>query len=134
MEDEKFSFNGTFQKGKEYIDTQLRLAKLKAMANGSKIFGSVVVDITKLIIALLVLFFFSMALGFFLGEVLHSNALGFFLTGCLFLFSLLVIRLLEPRLENLFRDSIIQKLTSKWEDDDQQDSDTVKADGHEEKK
>ncbi len=134
MEDEKFSFNGTFQKGKEYVDTQIKLAKLKAMAKGSRVFGSVVLDITRLIICLLVLFFFSMALGFFLGELLHSNALGFFLTGCIFLFTLLIIRLLEPRLENLFRDAIIQKLTHKWEDDEPNNPDTVKAEEHEEYK
>lgn len=64
MEEEKFSFNNSFLKGKEYVDTQIRLAQLKAIDKGSRVFGSVVVDITKLIFALLVLFFFFLGFRF----------------------------------------------------------------------
>ena len=127
MEEEKFSFNGTFQKGKEYIDTQIHLAKLKLMAKGSRLVGSMVLDITKLILFLLVLFFFSLALGFFLGEQLGSYALGFFLTGCIFLFVILIVRLLEPKIEDRFRDALIRKLTSKWEDDEKNETETFKS-------
>lgn len=131
MEEEKFSFSGTFQKGKEYIDTQLQLAKLKVMAKGSRLIGSMVLDITKLILFLLVLFFFSLALGFFLGELLGSYALGFFLTGCIFLLVILIVRVFEPKIEDLFRDALIRKLTSKWEDESKNESETLKEDDHE---
>lgn len=130
MEEEKFSFNNSFLKGKEYVDTQIRLAQLKAIDKGSRVFGSVVVDITKLIFALLVLFFFSLALGFFLGELLNSYALGFFLTGCIFLVVIFILNLLEPKLEARFRDAIIRKLTKKW--DDEEKSETINSSQHEE--
>ncbi|SMG41308.1 phage holin family protein [Sphingobacterium psychroaquaticum] len=130
MEEEKFSFNNSFLKGKEYVDTQIRLAQLKAIDKGSRVFGSVVVDITKLIFALLVLFFFSLALGFFLGELLNSYALGFFLTGCIFLVVIFILNLLEPKLEARFRDAIIRKLTKKW--DDEEKNETINSSQHEE--
>ncbi|QBQ42718.1 phage holin family protein [Sphingobacterium psychroaquaticum] len=130
MEEEKFSFNNSFLKGKEYVDTQIRLAQLKAIDKGSRVFGSVVVDITKLIFALLVLFFFSLALGFFLGELLNSYALGFFLTGCIFLVVIFILNLLEPKLEARFRDAIIRKLTKKW--DDEEKYETINSSQHEE--
>jgi len=125
MEEEKFSFSGTFQKGKEYIDTQVQLAKLKVMAKGSRLIGSIVLDITKLILFLLVLFFFSLALGFYLGELLGSYALGFFLTGCIFLLIMFIVRLLEPKIEDLFRDALIRKLTSRWDDEAKNESETL---------
>ncbi|MEJ5055190.1 hypothetical protein [Sphingobacterium sp. MYb382] len=126
MEEEKFSFSGTFQKGKEYIDTQVQLAKLKVMARGSRLIGSIVLDITKLILFLLVLFFFSLALGFYLSALLNNYALGFFLTGCIFLLIILIVRLLEPKIEDLFRDALIRKLTSRWDDEAKNESETLK--------
>jgi len=79
----------------------------------------------------LVLFFFSLALGFFLGELLGSYALGFFLTGCIFLLVILIVRVFEPKIEDLFRDALIRKLTSKWEDESKNESETLKEDDHE---
>ena len=119
MEEDKFSFNGTFQKGKEYVDTQIDLLKLKALARGSRIAGSIILDATKVLLSLLIVFFLSLALGFFLGELLHSNALGFLLTGVIFFIILLIIKALEPRLEKIFMDLTIRKIASKWDDDDE---------------
>ncbi|HLS94368.1 hypothetical protein BC792_111113 [Sphingobacterium allocomposti] len=121
MEEEKFSLSGTFQKGKEYVDTQIKLLQLKALAKGSRIAGSLVLDVTKVVFTLFIIFFCSLALGFFLGELLGSNALGFLLTGVIFFILLLLIRAFEPKLENIFMNLTIRKLASKWdgeEDDD----------------
>lgn len=130
MEEEKFSFSGTFQKGKEYVDTQLKLFQLKALAKGSRIAGSLVLDVTKIVLTLFIVFFCSLALGFFLGELLNSNALGFFLTGIIFLIVLLLIRAFEPKLEAIFMDVTIRKLASKWdgEEDEEVIEEKVKTD------
>src|SRR5690606_8849054 len=118
MEEEKFSLSGTFQKGKEYVDTQIKLLQLKALAKGSRIAGSLVLDVTKVVFTLFIIFFCSLALGFFLGELLGSNALGFLLTGVIFFVLVLLIRFFEPKLESFFVDLTIRKVTSKWDDDD----------------
>jgi len=117
MEEQKFSFSGSFQKVKEYIDTQLELLKLKTVARLSKVAGALILDATKILLSLLVVFFFSMALGFFLGELTGSYALGFFITGCLFLLILLIIRARRTKLEVKFMDMIIARILSQWSDD-----------------
>lgn len=117
MEEQKFSFSGSFQKVKEYIDTQLELLKLKTIARISRVVGALILDATKILLSLLVVFFFAMALGFFLGEVMHSNALGFLTTGVIFLLILLAVGMMRSKLEVKFMDMIISRILSQWHDD-----------------
>lgn len=129
MSDQKFSFSGSFQKAKEYVDTELELLKLKAMAKGGRIVGALVLDATKVILTLIIVFFFSLALGFFLGELFGSYALGFLATGGIFLIILLVIRAFEPKLEAKFMDLSIRKVLGKWhEEDDELDGENSSFD------
>lgn len=121
MEEEKFSFSGSIQKGKEYVDTQIQLLKLKALAKGSRILGVVAVDIIKLVFTLFIIFFCSLALGFFLGELLGSNALGFLLTGVVFVVALLIVIAIEPKLEEKIRDLSISKLGRKLEEEEREE-------------
>ncbi|MBL1410275.1 phage holin family protein [Sphingobacterium faecale] len=118
MSDQKFSFSGSFQKAKEYVDTQVELLKLKAIARGGRLIGTLVLDATKLLLTLIVIFFFSLALGFFLGELLGSYALGFLVTGGVFLVILLIIRAFEPKLEAKFMDLTIRRVLGKWQEDE----------------
>lgn len=136
MEDEKFSISGSFQKGKEYVDTQLRLLRLKALAKGSRIVGSLVLDIVKIVFTMFIVFFFSLALGFCLGELLESNALGFLLTGAIFLVLVLIIRAFEPKLENIFMNLTIRRIAAKWDGEEDEDKEAteekIKSSVHEE--
>ena len=127
MEEEKFSLSGAFQKGKEYVDTQLKLLQLRGLAKGSRIMGSLVLDVVRIVFTLFIVFFCSLALGFYLGEVLGSNALGFLLTGVIFFVLVLLIRAFEPSLERIFMNLTIRKVTSKWqgEEDDDIDEDVM---------
>jgi len=118
MEEEKFSFADTFLKGKEYVNTQIELLKMRALARSSRILGSVVLDLAKILLVLFVLFFCSLALGFFLGELLDSNALGFLLTGLLFFGVLATVRLFEPKLEARFTDWVVRKVSEKWDEEE----------------
>ncbi len=118
MEDQKFSFSETFNKSKEYLETQVELAKLKAISRMSRIFGSLIVDASKVLLSLLIVFFVSLALGFYLGELLGSYSLGFLTTGAIFFVILLIIRALEPKLEAKFMNLTIKRVLAKWDDDD----------------
>lgn len=119
MNDQKFSFSGSYQKTKEYLDTQVELLKLRAIARGSRIIGALVLDATKLLLTLIIIFFFSLALGFYLGELLGSYSLGFLATGGIFLIILLIIRAFEPKLEAKFMDLSIRKILVKWNQEDE---------------
>lgn len=134
MEDEKFSLSGSFQKGKEYVDTQVKLLKLKLLAKGSRIVGSLVLDIVRIVFTLFIIFFCSLALGFFLGEVLDSNALGFLLTGVVFFILVLLMRAFEPALERIFMNLTIRKIAAKWtgEEDEEVEEEKIKSSVHEE--
>lgn len=121
MEDQKFSLSGTFQKGKEYIDTQVELMKLKAISKVTRLLGSLIVDVATVLFVLFVIFFLSLAFAFFLGELFNSNALGFLATGGLFLLLILLIKILRPNLEKMFMNLSIRKVLSKWGDDDDEE-------------
>ncbi len=121
MEDQKFSFSEVFKKSKEYLDTQLELAKLKAVSKSSKILGSLIVDVSKVLLSLLIVFFISLALGFYLGELLGSYSLGFLATGGIFLLILLLIRVFEPKLEEKFMNLSIKRIMANWNSDDEEE-------------
>lgn len=118
MEEQKFSFSGSFQKTKEYLDTQLEILKLKAISKSSRIIGAIVLDVSKLVLLLTIIFFWSLALGFWLGELMGSYSLGFLATGGIFLIILLIVRAIEPKLEAKFMDVTIKKILGKWNEEE----------------
>lgn len=121
MEEQKFSFSESFKKSKEYLDTQFELLKLQAISRMTRIIGSLIVDASKLLLTLLVIFFWSLALGFYLGEVLGSYSLGFLATGGIFLIIILLIRVFEPKLEAKFMNLSIKRILAKWDDPDDEE-------------
>jgi len=54
MEEEKFSLSGTFQKTKEYLDSQLNLIRLKTVERSSRLIASLIVDGAKIILTLFI--------------------------------------------------------------------------------
>ncbi|MGJ1262828.1 hypothetical protein [Sphingobacterium spiritivorum] len=120
-EEQKFSLSGTFQKSKEYLDSQIELLKLKAIARGSRMLGSLILDISKVVLTLFIVFFLSLAFAFYLGELMNSNALGFLTTGGIFILMVVIVRLTETKLEAKFMDLSIRKLLGKWNEEDEED-------------
>lgn len=118
MEEQKFSFTGSFQKAKEYTETQLELLKLKAIIKSARMSGALATDAIKLLLSLIVVFFLSLALGFFLGELMNSNALGFLTTGVIFIIILFVVIVKEPKLEAKLMDLVIGRILSKWNEEE----------------
>lgn len=123
MEEEKFSLSGTFQKTKEYLDSQLNLIRLKTVERSSRLIASLIVDAAKLILTLFILFFLCLALGFYLGEVLGSYSLGFLATAGIFIIIVLLIRVFESKLESTFMDLSIRRFSAKWTDEDEEEED-----------
>ncbi|KKX49031.1 MULTISPECIES: hypothetical protein [Sphingobacterium] len=126
MEEEKFSLSGTFQKTKEYLDSQLNLIRLKTVERSSRLIASLIVDGAKIILTLFIIFFLCLALGFYLGEVLGSNSLGFLATAVIFLVILLLICVLEPKLETKFMDLSIRRFSAKWDDESDEEENNLK--------
>ncbi|MGK6350740.1 phage holin family protein [Parapedobacter sp. DT-150] len=128
MEEQKFSVKGVFQKSKEYVDTRLKLFKLRFVERSSRLIASLIVDIVKTIFAIFVLFFFSLALGFYLSELLGSSSLGFLATGGVFLLLIGVISMAEQPLERLFMNLSIKRFLQKWNDEIDEEDEEGKQD------
>lgn len=121
--DTKFSLSGSFKKTREYLDTRLKLFQLQLTERSSRLFASLLVDVVKGVLAVFVVFFFSLALGFYLSELLGSTSLGFLATGGIFILLILLLMLFEPRLEYFLMNRTIRRFLEKWQDD-QDDNDT----------
>lgn len=117
MEEQKFSFSESFSKAKEYVDTQLELLRLKAISRSSRIGATIILDMTRVLLVLLIVFFMSLALGFFLAELLGSYALGFLATGAIFLVILLIVNSMSVSLERKFMGIIVERIFSKMHDE-----------------
>lgn len=128
MEEKKFSMNGVFQKSKEYIDTRFKLFKLKLVERSSRLIASLIMDMVKIVFTLFVIFFLSLALGFYLSELLGSSALGFLATGGIFVVLIVLIVSFEDRLERLFMNLSIKRFLQKWNDEIDDDDEERKQD------
>lgn len=71
-----------------YVRKRLRLFKLDAFDKGGRVLSAIGYGLIVLIISFAISFFFLFGLGFFLGEILNSNAAGF---GILLAFCVLVL-------------------------------------------
>ena len=128
MDERKFSLNGVFQKSKEYIDTRFKLVKLKLVERSSRLIASLITDGLKGVLAIFVVFYLSLALGFYLSELLGSSALGFLATGGIFIVLIIVVSAFENPLERFFMNLSIKRFLQKWNDEIDEDDDEGKQD------
>lgn len=85
---------------KDYIETYLKLARLKAIDKGTSLAAGIAVDIAMILAALVVFLFASITLALFLADVFHSYWKGF---GCVALFYALVVLLMSVFRKNFER-------------------------------
>jgi len=73
---------------KEYLDTYIKLARLRAIERGTSIFAGIVTDVFVVLGLSLTFLFASITLAFYLAQVMHSYWQGF---GCVALIYIIVI-------------------------------------------
>ena len=123
MEEKKFSVKGVYQKSKEYIDTRFNLFRLKLVERSSRLIASLITDGLKGVLAIFVVFYLSLALGFYLSELLGSSALGFLATGGLFVLLIIIVSAFETPLDRFFMNLSIKRFLQKWNDEIDEDDD-----------
>lgn len=116
-DEQKFSLSGTVKTGRDYLETRLKLFQLKLTERSSRLIANLLVDLIKIVFALFVVFFLSLALGFYLSELLGSAALGFLATGGFFALLILVLMVFEIRLERVFLNLSIKRFLQRWMDE-----------------
>jgi len=119
MEDQnKFSIKGVIQKLKEYVENYTNLAYLKFVRRISKIIPGMAVSIISLLFAFFVVFYLSMALAFYIGELFKSYAMGFAITGLFFVLLILLVAMLRKAIKKLLTDICVRIFMRLHNDDD----------------
>ena len=89
---------------KDYIETYLKLARLKAIDKGTSLAAAIAVDIAMILAGFTVFLFASLSLAFFLSYILSSDWKGF---GCVALLYLLIVIILV-----VFRKSFVRPVAN----------------------
>lgn len=104
----------------EYFDARLKLLKLETFEKIAKVTAVLFSSLVVALLAFFLLFFLSMSLGFYLGKVFDSLALGFLsVTGLYLILFMLVLFMKKDLMENFLIERIIGELTKKEDDDEQ---------------
>lgn len=95
---------------KEYVDTRLRLAKLVAIEKSASVVAEVVAILIISVFLLLAFLFVSLALGFYISELLGNSYSGFFIVALFYFLVALVVFLIKGNiLERSIVNTIIRK-------------------------
>ena len=104
----------------EYFDARLKLIKLETFEKIAKVTAVLFSSLVVALLGFFLLFFLSMSLGFYLGKVFESMALGFLAVTVLYLILfVLVLIMKKDLLEEFLIERIIGELTKKEGDDEQ---------------
>ncbi|MEI6948453.1 phage holin family protein [Paraflavisolibacter sp. H34] len=96
---------------RQYVKTYLELAKAKATKGASNAVAGIAIGVTTLLFAFFALFFASFALGWWIGSLLNSMALGFLIVAGIYLLLIgLIIMLRKKVIVPMIRNAIISKI------------------------
>jgi hypothetical protein len=116
-------FNQTGKVAKDYLETRLDLIKLQAAGKLSKALGLFFSLILAFLLFFFVIVFLGMVVGFWIGEMTHSNTIGFSCSAGLFVFLLAIILLFrKPLIQKPLSNMLITELLSEMNtgDDEEQ--------------
>ena len=100
-----------YEKAKEYTYTTLELYKLTAVDKAAEVISSLSFRIAFLLIAAFFTLFFNIGLSLYLGELLDSNAAGFFIVSLFYLvFGLLLYIFRQKWIKSPISNLIIKEL------------------------
>jgi hypothetical protein len=104
---------------KDYIDTRIKLAKLTLIEKGALIFAGLVSHVLGLIFLVLAFLFCSLALGFYISELLGNTYGGFFIVSLFYLVLAIIIYSIKDKyLEKPIVNSVIKKMFKYQEEED----------------
>ncbi|MBK1439324.1 hypothetical protein JHJ32_04935 [Parapedobacter sp. ISTM3] len=113
----KFPLKGIFRKLADYRDTRLRIFRLKAVERAAGLIARVTIDVTKVVLSVFVLFFLSLALGYYIGELFGRVSFGFLAVAGLYLVLLGLGVCFRDRIKNLLTNLSIRRLAQRKADE-----------------
>jgi len=94
---------------KEYIDNRIQLVKLGLVSVLANLTAKLISSFLTLLIALIILFMFSISLAFYFGELYQNNALGFAIVGGIYLIIFIAYILFAKKpIDIKVKDKIVQ--------------------------
>jgi hypothetical protein len=95
----------------QYVKTYVELTKAKATKGASNAAAGIAIGVTTLLFSFFFLFFASFGLGWWIGSLLNSPALGFFIVAGFYLLLIGLIFMLRKKvIVPLIRNAIISKI------------------------
>ena len=110
MEDQELDAQEVISKVKEYVEVRKELAVLSAVEKGSQLFANLLTDGLVVLFGVLSILFGSLALGFYLSELIGNSYSGFLIvTGFYFLVAIIIYSLKDKYMEKHIVNGIIKK-------------------------
>lgn len=97
MEEEEIDSQKLISKVKEYVKVRSELSVLSAVDKGSQLFAGLLTDGLVLILSILAGFFASLALGFYLSEIIGNTYAGFLIVAGLYLLIALILNSIKEK-------------------------------------
>jgi len=95
---------------KEYLETYFKLAKLRAIEQGTSITAGIITDILIVLVVCIIFLFASIALALFMAEVFHSFWKGFGTVALFYLVVVFIILAFRKNVEKPIVNFLIRKL------------------------
>jgi len=95
---------------KEYLETYIKLARLRGIERGTSIFAGIVIDVLIILGLSLTFLFASVTLALFLADVLHSYWQGFGCVALIYLIIIFIVMLMRKSLERPIINVLVNKL------------------------
>lgn len=111
MEDQELDAQEVIGKVKEYIEVRKELVILTAVEKGSQLFSNLLTDGLVVLFVVLAILFGSLALGFYLSELIGNSYAGFLIiTGFYFLLAIIIYSVKDKFLEKRIVNGVIKKV------------------------
>lgn len=102
---------------KDYLNTRIRLGKLTLIEKGVLLFANLITDGLVIIFLILAFLFVSLALGFYISELLGNSFGGFFIVSLFYFVLAIIIYLLKDKyLEKPIINNMIKKILKEEEE------------------
>jgi len=111
MEEQEVDPQNIIEKIKEYIHVRTELSVLSAVDKGSQLFANLLTDGLVLILTIIAGLFGSLALGFYLSELLNNTYGGFLIVAGIYLFGAILLNSIK---EKYLEKQIINKMIAKF--------------------
>jgi len=95
---------------KEYLETYIKLARLRAIERGTSIFAGIVTDVFVVLGLSLTFLFASITLAFYLAQVMHSYWQGFGCVALIYIIVIVFVMVFRKSLERPIVNALLKKL------------------------